>query len=318
MREPQLGSGHSAKPLLKESVALCHSPKWSTTPMHYPTDLIQLSCAELRKLQKESLAAYARDNEAHMKQDKAIHAEMRRRHGAINPEELTDFLIALPESKWSGGIYKQLGDPITVEDLEHLEWNEYPSGKPVMGVKVNSARPLPVRCNGEIDIPVRCTELAERSGIANETLAQYFIDIADGKSPDLLPEMGPDLSANAARREQIEAVANCVIHLYCGSCPQMDACQQRARRENTRRGEDISGVSVDEIATYLTGPSDEIPFTWREDREAHTMFGEQIGVALLMTDGFSSEAHDKQYRRYEILWRKFSGQSFEEDQEAAE
>jgi hypothetical protein len=105
---------------------------------------------------------------------------------------------------WLKGRFGSIGlrgpEP-TDEELVHLEERDYPNGRDIFFV--------PVTADGEVcqlDLPTCCHDLAARSGIPNEVMAQHFVDIAYRKTTALLP-LGSDL---AARRQQISIIADMV------------------------------------------------------------------------------------------------------------
>jgi hypothetical protein len=209
------------------------------------------------------------------------------------------------------------GPEPTAEDFEALERHDYPWGRDIFFV--------PITLRGEVwqqDLPSCCIDLAKRTGISNEVIAQHFVDIAEGHFRELLPLC----SDREARSEQIWAVADRILWSACRSCPEMDAVSWRRMLECVRDGQAVSGVTTDEIGLYFSGLSDVIPFAIPSSAAGRKMLRDQISVVYLdreryegpkrvTVEGDEAEreiaeqiAHqewcarfDREERRYEIL-----------------
>jgi hypothetical protein len=177
-----------------------------------------------------------------------------------------------------GGIGINGPEP-TAEEREALERHEYPYGRDIFFV--------PITRDGETwqqDLPAFCIELAERTGISNELIAQHFVDISQGHFRELLPLC----SDREARGKQIWTIADRILWSACGSCPEMDLVGYRRHVECPRGGEAVSGVTTDEVALFFEGPSEVIPFSIPTDAAGKKMLREQLSVVYLNPEKYKS------------------------------
>jgi hypothetical protein len=129
------------------------------------------------------------------------------------------------------------GPEPTAEDFANLEDSDYPNGRDIFFV--------PVNYNGEIwqlDLPVICHDLAARTGITNESMAQHFVDIATRKTTAFLP-MCSDLDA---RCQQIGIISEMVgfSRGFGDGLPSLDAVNEHRDAERARGRPGITDAMV--------------------------------------------------------------------------
>jgi hypothetical protein len=207
------------------------------------------------------------------------------------------------------------GPEPTAKEIEHLEEWDYPYGRDIFFI--------PITTEGEtwqLDLPSCCIDLAARTGIPNDVMAQHFVDVAAGHFRELLPLC----SDRQARSEQISIVADRVIwRALCGGCREMETASYRQHVECARDGQAVSGVTTDEIALYFSGPSDVIPFTIPRSAAGRKMLRDQLSVVYLDPESYEPPkpvtvegdeadreiaeqiAHDEWYARFEQKCRRY-------------
>jgi hypothetical protein len=165
---------------------------------------------------------------------------------------------------WLKGRFGSIGldgpEP-TDKDLAHLEENDYPNGRDIFFVPVTTA-------DGEVcqlDLPTCCHELAARSGIPNELMAQHFVDVAYRKTIAFLPM--PQGSDRKARQEQITIISEMVgFSRGFGNGPVFCSLDAVTEHRDAERARGAPGITDAMVRLYLDYGPRQSPWPDEEER----------------------------------------------------